>query len=84
MLWRNKEEFILNSYNKNHIDITVSIQGLQQYRVTGIYGEPNRAKTRETWSLIRNLAQTSTLPWCLIKDINNVLSQEDKQGGDFT
>lgn len=35
----------------------------------------------ETWDLIRSLNNQSTVPWCLIGDMNNVLSQEDKKGG---
>lgn len=35
----------------------------------------------ETWNLIRGLYETNTYPWCLIGDMNNVLSQDDKKGG---
>lgn len=51
------------------------------FRVTGLYEEPGRRKRAETWSLIRMLSSHNTLPWCLIGDMNNVLSQTDKQGG---
>lgn len=51
------------------------------FRITGVYGEPDRRRRHETWSLIRTLARTTTLPWCLIGDMNNVVAQTDKQGG---
>lgn len=81
MLWRNKEEALLNYYSKNHIDLTVSIEGWPKFRITGICGEPDRAKRRETWQLIKNLCSVSDLPWCLIGDMNNVVQQSDKKGG---
>lgn len=46
-----------------------------------MYGDPNRNKGMETWHLIKTLASTNSLPWCLIGDINNVCSQNDKKGG---
>ncbi|XP_074347205.1 uncharacterized protein LOC141686039 [Apium graveolens] len=80
-LWRNKEEASLRSLSKNHIDLDITIQGWQRFRLTGLYGEPDRAKRKKTWQLIRNLSTTSSLPWVLIGDMNNVLSQTDKKGG---
>lgn len=51
------------------------------FRLTGIYGEPDRNKRYETWQLIRHLSINNSLPWVLIDDMNNVCSQEDKRGG---
>lgn len=51
------------------------------WRLTGLYGEPNRALRRRTWDLLRNLARDSNLPWCVIGDVNNVLNGSDKVGG---
>lgn len=47
-----------------------------------MYGETNRNNRRRTWDLLRNLSRDSNLPWCTIGDLNNVVSQEDKKGGD--
>ncbi|XP_074326914.1 uncharacterized protein LOC141664858 [Apium graveolens] len=80
-LWRNKEDVILLSLSKNHIDVLIEMKGVQKYRLTGIYGEPDRTKRMETWALIRSLNNQSAMPWCLIGDMNNVLNQEDKKGG---
>lgn len=71
----------LLSYSKNHIDVIITPRDGIKYRLTGMYGEPDRSKREETWSLIRNLASQHSLPWCIIGDMNNVLSQQDKRGG---
>lgn len=81
ILWKNKNEVSVASYSINHIDAVVDIQGWSRYRLTGIYGEPNRIRRRSTWELIRNLSRDNNLPWCLIGDMNNVLGQADKRGG---
>lgn len=49
--------------------------------MTSVYGEPDRFKREETWHLIRNMATQNSFPWCLIRDMNNVLFQEDERGG---
>lgn len=80
-LWRNKHEAIVMSYSKNHIDVVIEMKGWSKYRLAGIYGEPDRAKRRETWELICRLHSQTSLPWVLIGDMNNVVRQEDKRGG---
>lgn len=80
LVWRHHHEVSLKSFSLNHIDV-VSVQGWSTFRLTGIYGEPNRTKRRVTWDLIRHLAMDNNLHWCLIGDMNNVLGQADKKGG---
>lgn len=62
MLWRYKEEATLNSFNKNHIDIKIRNKSGNEYRLTGVYGEPDRRKRQETWSMLRTLAMNNSLP----------------------
>lgn len=81
LLWRNKEEVSIRSYSNNHIDAMIKPKIGQEFRLCGIYGEPNRSKREETWNLIRKLAENNSYPWCLIGDMNNVLHQQDKRGG---
>lgn len=65
-LWRNKEEISLRTYNKNHIDVTVDIEGWSKYILTELYSEPDRARHQEIWELICKLNTDSDLPWCMI------------------
>lgn len=48
--------------------------GWHDYRLICMYGEPDRSGRKMTWELVRILSLNSTLPWCLIGDLNNVLS----------
>lgn len=63
LIWKNKEHISLKSFNKNHIDVWVQTKKGHMYRLTGIYGEPDRSKWKEIWTLIQNLAGGNTLPW---------------------
>lgn len=81
MLWRDVEEVNLLSYSQNHVDMVVKVNGLPSWRITGVYGEPNRSHRRKTWELLRNLARDSNLPWCVLGDMNNITSQSDTRGG---
>ena len=60
----------------HHIKMEVSIEGMANWRLTGMYGEPNRAQRKKTRDLLRYLAHDSNLPWCVIKDTNNITSQQ--------
>uniref|UniRef100_A0A803PKP9 CCHC-type domain-containing protein n=1 Tax=Cannabis sativa TaxID=3483 RepID=A0A803PKP9_CANSA len=81
LLWKNKEDGSLLGYSNNHIDIIVHSAQAGDWRLTGLYGEPNRSRRHETWNLLRTLATRSTLPWCIIGDTNNIVRHEEKRGG---
>lgn len=68
-------------FSQNHIDAKISMKNGDSWRLTGLYGEPNRASRRRTWDLICNLARDSNLPWCVIGDVNNVVDVREKVGG---
>lgn len=53
---------------------------MDSWRLTGVYGEPNRRYRRKTWDLLRNLSRYSNLPWLAIGDMNNIVAQIDKNG----
>lgn len=55
---------------------------MKWWRLTGVYGEPNRSKRKKTWDLLKTLARNSNLPWALIGNMNNISSQNDNKGGD--
>ncbi|KAK1379299.1 Endonuclease/exonuclease/phosphatase family protein [Heracleum sosnowskyi] len=82
LLWKDQDQVPLLSVSDNHIDVCVSVDGVQAWRLKGFYGEPDRSKRRRTWELLKNLSRDSNLSWCTIGDMNNILSKTDKKGGD--
>ncbi|KAL8099524.1 hypothetical protein AgCh_031965 [Apium graveolens] len=74
LLWKEEHSAHLLSFSKHHIDVEVNTVDNQPWSLKGFYGEPDRAQRRKTWDLLRNLARVSNLPWCIIGDLNNVVS----------
>ncbi|XP_031092328.1 uncharacterized protein LOC115997019 [Ipomoea triloba] len=62
MLWQDSMELVITGFLKNHVDSTVILDiGSPQWRFTGYYGYPERARRRESWQLLRTLSgQTVT------------------------
>lgn len=80
-LWKVKNQVLLRNLSKYHIDVEVIMDEKDIWRLTGVYGEPDRQQRRKTWELLRTLGGDSSLPWCVLGDLNNVLSQYDKIEG---
>ncbi|GAU36460.1 hypothetical protein TSUD_166260 [Trifolium subterraneum] len=49
------------------------------WRLTGFYGYPENERRRDSWDLLRTLSQDNTLPWCIMGDFNDILSNEEKR-----
>lgn len=81
LLWKETDQVRLISLSQHHINVEIHIDGMQQWRLAGFYGEPDRRQRRNTWDLLKNLARDSNLPWCVVRDMNNIVSQIDKKGG---
>uniref|UniRef100_A0A803P703 Uncharacterized protein n=1 Tax=Cannabis sativa TaxID=3483 RepID=A0A803P703_CANSA len=80
-LWKISSDAHLLKFSAHHIDMEVHIPSYDHWRLTGFYGEPNRSLRHTTWELLRDLADDSNLPWCIIGDFNNITTHEDKKGG---
>ncbi|KAM6549548.1 hypothetical protein CsatB_021224 [Cannabis sativa] len=80
-LWKNQDYGSIVGFSKNHIDFVVESTEKGRWRLTGIYGEPVRAQRKDTWDLLRFLARDSSLPWCILGDLNNIAHHEEKKGG---
>ncbi|OMO90520.1 reverse transcriptase [Corchorus capsularis] len=81
LLWMNSYSVYVLSYSSSHIDVSVENQNTQKWRFTGIYGQFETGRRHETWSLLRNLAGRSSLPWLCAGDFNEILSNDEKLGG---
>ena len=38
------------------------------------YGCPERRGRRESWDILLNLSNKSDLPWCIVGDFNDILT----------
>ena len=65
----------LLGYSRNFIDIAMTVVGMEDWRLTFFYGHLERQNQETSWTLMKNLAQRSRLPWCCLGDFNDLLSQ---------
>ena len=49
--------------------------------VNWVYGHPEEERKAETWRLMRHLHACGTLPWLCLGDFNEILSSDEKRGG---
>ncbi|KAL4281411.1 hypothetical protein GQ457_03G020580 [Hibiscus cannabinus] len=80
MLWNNMITIDLLSYSMRHIDVQV-ISDNDKFRFLGTYGYANTNLKHKTWELIDQLRVSSSLPWLIGGDLNEILHDNEKQGG---
>ena len=81
LLWKNGITVDLKSYSKYHVDVWVLEEDGRMWRFTGFYGEPARARRRESWRLMHFLRNQANLPWLCVGDFNEILHVEEQMGG---
>lgn len=80
LLWKVKNSLQLLSYSKNHVDVEVRMPDSVVWRLTCVYGFPERDRRHLTWDLLRSLRSNSILPWLVAGDFNEILSLSEKRG----
>jgi hypothetical protein len=80
VMWKNSVKCSVMNYSRNFINIIVEDSDKGDWRLTCYYGYPERSRRRLAWDLLRELRDMSNLPWCVIGDFNDLLSQDDKKG----
>ena len=51
------------------------------FLLTAVYASPNFTKRKFFWEYLQNLAIAVSLPWVLLGDFNDMLSNDEKMGG---
>ncbi|XP_074336841.1 uncharacterized protein LOC141674013 [Apium graveolens] len=81
LLWKNEGGVGIKGSCNHYIDFEVACEQVGRWRYTGLYGCPERSRRRESWNMLRDLATRSSLPWCVIGDINDMMYVHEKEGG---
>ncbi|XP_019163496.1 PREDICTED: uncharacterized protein LOC109159839 [Ipomoea nil] len=79
-LWRDAAAASLIRFSQNHIDMKITLPGRPAWRLTGFYGEPDRANRHVMWDLLRQLKDDSPLPWAVVGDFNDIACHSEKRG----
>uniref|UniRef100_A0A803NQ77 CCHC-type domain-containing protein n=1 Tax=Cannabis sativa TaxID=3483 RepID=A0A803NQ77_CANSA len=82
LLWMANVDVTLNNYSMNHFDVLVSSDNCHQYHFTGFYGAPETHLRINSWNTLSSLVSTTpNMPWLVLGDFNELLSNDDKDGG---
>lgn len=68
------------NYSTNFINVEVVHEGSPIWHFSGFYSFPDRRRRRKSWNLLGTLARDNSLPWCVMGDYNELLSNDDKKG----
>ncbi|GAU40629.1 hypothetical protein TSUD_190060 [Trifolium subterraneum] len=80
VFWKDSSMCQVVNYTRNFINMIVKDEQWGEWRLTCYYGFPERSRRRAAWDLLRELRNMSSIPWCIIGDFNDLLSQADKKG----
>ncbi|KAE8815159.1 Elongation factor 1-alpha [Hordeum vulgare] len=81
--WRREMVLSLRSSGRRHIDFDVTEPNGDTWRLTGVYGESQGDRKKETWKMMRILGQQheNGRPWLCLGDFNEILTGDEKCGG---
>ncbi|KAK5803400.1 hypothetical protein PVK06_031045 [Gossypium arboreum] len=66
MAWKAGITIRLNNFSKNHIDVLVKENNVnQEWRFTGFYGSHYVTNKDDSWNLLRRLGQNQNHPWLI-------------------
>jgi len=75
LFWNNKVNCQIMNYSMNFINVMVIDDNNKNWRFTYLYGFLESHRRKNLWNMLRNLSSLSSLPWCVIGNFNDVLSQ---------
>lgn len=79
-MWKSSVKCQITIYSQNHIDVVFLESNVESWHLSCFYGYPDRERRRNSWEIIRRLANLSTLPWCIWGDFDDLMYVSDKQG----
>ncbi|XP_057452170.1 uncharacterized protein LOC130743990 [Lotus japonicus] len=83
LFWRDGIDVGIISSSLNHIRFSVTDADSHAYmECVAVYGFPEERNKRRTWEMIQRLKPADSIPWCCFGDFNDILSPDDKLGGD--
>ncbi|KAL8156575.1 hypothetical protein AgCh_001610 [Apium graveolens] len=80
MFWKSSVKCSVVDSSNNHIDVVFLNNNSPSWRLSCFYGFPERSRRKDSWEFIKNLANKSALPWCILGDFNDMLYATDKKG----
>jgi hypothetical protein len=72
----------IQNYSRRHISASIKTSCLGRYwKFTRFYGQPEVAKRKDSWALLRHLGTFEPLAWLSIGEYNETIDDTKKVGG---
>lgn len=81
IFWKREVNVQILFAHSNYIDVRIVEDAQREWRFTGFYGEFRWADKYLTWQRLRTLKAQHNLPWLLLGDFNEILFNDEKEGG---
>ena len=79
-LWKNDINVTVCNSSNHYIDAIIDHGTNDAWWFTGFYGDLDTANRENSWSLLRSLSHSMSLPWVCVGDFNEILFADEKQG----
>ena len=80
LFWKNDVTVSVQKFSNYHIDTIIKVEGKEPWRISFIYGEPNRSLKSRTWEIMKQMRSDSNLPWVCVGDFNEILRRKEQLG----
>lgn len=80
VFWNKSINIDILGYSDYHVDVAVREPGYDPWRLTAVYGEAQTHLRHQTWDTIKNISNSSDLPWLCMGDFNEVLRPHEHEG----
>ena len=79
LFWKEEHMAQLISYFITHIDVSVNVSGMLNWRLTRFYGFPERSRRQELW-IFFNKSSLNLISRFVMGDFNDLMNQNEKKG----
>ena len=84
LFWKDNVDVMLLHFNTNIFDCYVKCNMGPVWHFTAFYGAPDVHSRPHTWKLLERCRDVApSMPWLVIGDFNEILSNDHKQGGTY-
>jgi hypothetical protein len=81
LLWSEDSRVEIQNYSRRHVNALVSLSSSgPKWIFTGFYGNPEPWKRHESWSLLKFLSTSISLPWLCVGDFNEIMDESERSG----
>ena len=83
LLWKSEEvEVTMLAKTEQEIHVIIKVRSSDlSWVLTCIYASPRLVERKLLWGNLSNVASLHSLPWVMLGDFNEILSSDDKSGG---